>query len=178
MKKGYTLALVVVAILVAASAVLNGMLVFGFLKARNLALNIVSDARGLVNDAADDTLSYEVEVNQSIPIQTTVPFNQEITVPFRSALPISTVVSIPIKAGILGTFDIDVPIRTVVPVNVEVTVPVSQTVHISTTVPVNLAVPIDIPMAETPLVAYLPQIVSLLNRVEVLLQNPLAAVTE
>ena len=92
--------------------------------------------------------------------------NTGVTPTSNSTIPISTVVIIPINAGLLGSFDIDVPIRTIVPVNLDITIPVSQTVDIATTVPLDVAVPIEIPLAETPLAGYMEELDTALARLE------------
>jgi hypothetical protein len=173
MKKPYVVALILLAILTLLSLVLNGVVIFGLVRARQIALqaqqtalNTVADARSMVTGVGDDTFSYTFKVEQEIPINTSVPFNEEITIPIRTTIPVSTVVIIPVNAGLLGTFDVDVPIRTMFPVDLNVTFPVSQTVDIVTTVPLNVAVPIEIPLNETPLVGYIEELDTGLARLE------------
>jgi hypothetical protein len=173
MKKPYVVALILLAILTLLSLVLNGVVIFGLVRARQIALqaqqtalNTVADARSMVTGVGDDTFSYTFKVEQEIPINTSVPFNEEITIPIRTTIPVSTVVIIPVNAGLLGTFDVDVPIRTMFPVDLNVTFPVSQTVDIVTTVPLDVAVPIEIPLSETPLVSYIEELDTGLARLE------------
>lgn len=173
MKKGYLVALIVLAVLTLLSLTLNGMVIVGLLRARQIALNTVTETRAIVAGIGGDTFSYTFEVDQDVPIVASIPFNEEVTVPIRTTLPISTVVVIPINAGPLGTFDIDVPIRTVIPIDLEVAVPVSRTVDIVATVPLNVDVPIEIPIADTPLVGYLEELDAALAQVEARLRRPL-----
>ncbi len=172
MKKGYLVALIVLVVLTLLSLTLNGMVIVGLLRARQITLNTVTETRAIVAGIGDDTFSYTFEVDQDVPIAASIPFNEEVTVPIRTTLPISTVVVIPINAGLLGTFDVDVPIRTVIPIDLEVAVPVSWTVDIATTVPLNVDVPIEIPIADTPLVGYLEELDAALAQVEVRLRQP------
>jgi hypothetical protein len=162
MRKSYVVTLVLLAVLTVLSLALNGVILFGLVRARQIALdaqqialNTVGDTRAIVVGVSDDTFSYTLEVEQEIPIATSIPFNEEVTVPLRTTIPISTVVSIPINAGLLGTFDVDLPVHTLIPVDLELSVPISQTVNIATTVPLDVDVPIVIPLAETPLVDYM-----------------------
>ncbi len=173
MKKGYLIALIFLAMLTVCSLALNGVVIFGLLRARQIALDAqqtaqeaVGNARAIVTGVSDDTFSYTIEVEQEIPIATTIPFNEEVNVPIHTTIPISTTVIIPINAGLLGTFSIDVPIRTIIPIDLEVTVPISQTVNIATTVPLNMDVPINIPLAETPLIDYIDEVDAALIRFE------------
>jgi hypothetical protein len=171
MKKGYLIALIVLAVLTLLSLTLNVVVILGLQQARQIALDTVTDARAIIAGVGDETFSYTFELDQEIPIAASVPFHEDITVPVHTTLPISTVVAIPINAGLLGTFDIDVPIYTVVPVDLEFTVPVSKTVTIATTVPLNIDVPIEIPISETPLVGYLAELDAALARIEAWLEQ-------
>jgi hypothetical protein len=173
MKRIYSIALILLTLLTLCSLALNGAVIFALLRARRIgldadqaALDVVAGARAMVVDVADDTFTYTLEVDQEIPIATSIPFNEEVTVPIHTTVPISTVVIIPISAGLLGTFDVDVPIRTVIPVDLEVAVPISQTVDIATTVPLDVDVPVDIPLAKTPLVGYLGELDAVLAQLE------------
>lgn len=173
MKKNHVVALILLTILTLLSLMLNGVVIFGLVRARQIALeaqqtalNTVTDARSIVTGVGDDTFYYTFKVQQEIPINTSVPFNDEITVPIRTTIPVSTVVIIPVDAGLLGTFDVDVPIRTMFPVDLNITFPVSQTVDIVTTVPLDVAVPIEVPLAETPLVGYMEELDTGLARLE------------
>jgi hypothetical protein len=173
MKKLYVVALILLTILTLLSLALNGVVIFGLVWARQIALdaqqtalNTVADARSIVTGVGDDTFSYTFKVQQEIPVNASVPFNDEITVPIRATIPISTVVIIPVNAGLLGTFDVDVPVRTMIPVNLDVTFPVSQTVDVATTVPLNVDVPIEVPLADTPLVDYMEKLDAGLARLE------------
>jgi len=172
MRKGYLVILIVLAVLTLLSLALNSVIIFNLLQARRIALDTVTEARAIVTGIGDDTFAYTFEMNQEIPIVTSIPFNEEITVPVKTTIPINTTVVMPINAGLLGTFDIDVPIRTVIPVNLEFTVPVSQTVNVATTVPLDLDVPVEIPIADTPLVGYLEELDAALARIEARLGQP------
>jgi len=172
MKKGYVITLIVLFVLTLLSLALNGAVILGLLRARNVALATLADARTLVAGIGDDTFSYTFEVKQVIPIAATIPVDEKITVPVKTTVPISTTVVVPIDLGIT-TYDLKVPIRTVIPVNVSFTVPISQTVDISTTVPLDLDVPIVIPLADTPLAGYLEELDAALARIEARLEQPL-----
>ena len=173
MKKGYLIILVILTMLTLFSLALNGTIIFALLRGRQIALDAqqtalgaVSDAQSIVTSVGDDTFSYTFTVEQEIPISTSIPFDEEVTVPIHTTIPISTTVIIPINTGLLGTFSVDVPIRTIVPVNLEVVVPINQTVDIATTVPLDVDIPVEIPLAETPLTGYLDELDAALARFE------------
>ncbi len=173
MKKGYLVTLIVLAVLTLLSLTLNGVIILGLLRAQQIALDTVTEARAIVAGIGDDTFSYTFEVDQDIPVAASIPFNEEVTVPIRTTFPISTVVVIPVNAGLLGTFDIDVPIHAVIPVDLEVAVPISRTVDIVATVPLDMDVPIEISIADTLLVGYLEELDAALAQVEARLRWPL-----
>lgn len=178
MKKGYLIALIVLALLTLVSLALNAATILWSLYTRQITLAVLSSTRATVADIRDETISYTFEVNRRIPVSASVPISKSAVVPIRATIPVSTVVIIPVNAGILGSFDLDVPIRTMIPVNLNVTVPISETVGISTTVPLDLAVPVEIPIAETPLVGYLAKLEVALAQVERKLETPLGNAAE
>nr|HID13276.1 hypothetical protein [Anaerolineae bacterium] len=165
MKKVYLVALIVLAGLTSLSLALNAAVILGLLQARRIALDTVANARAIVTGISDDTFSYTVKVNQEIPIETSIPFNEEVTVPIKTTIPINTTVVVPIDLGITS-YNLEVPIRTTIPVDLEFTVPVSETVDIATTVPLDVDVPIEVPIADTPLVGYLEELDAALARIE------------
>jgi len=174
MKKGYLIALIVLAVSTLLSLTLNGVVIFGLLRMRQIALDTVADARASVTGIGDDTFAYTIEVDQEIPIATSIPFNEEVSVPINMTVPINTTVVVPIDLG-FTSYNLDVPIRTVFPVDLEFTVPVSTTVDIATTVPLDVDVPIEIPIADTPLVGYLEELDAALARIEARLAQPFGA---
>lgn len=171
MKTRHRIVLTLSATLTALSLLLLSVLVVQFLQLRRAAYTIVADARVLVTDLADDTFSYTVSVDQSIPISTSIPFSQAVTVPFNAVMPVNTTIVIPIDLG-FATYDLPVPIRTVFPVDMEVTVPFSETMDVVTLVAVDLDVPIEIVIADTPLADYLQELTVTLEQTERQLHHP------
>jgi len=169
-KRGYLIAIILLTILTVISLALNGVIVLGLLRAQQVALTTLAEAQTIVSGIGDDTFSYTFEVKQEIPIDTSIPFNEEITVPIEMTIPINTTVVVPIDLG-LTSYDLKVPIRTVFPVDMEFTVPVSKTVNIATTVPLDLEVPIEIPLADTPLIGYLEELEEALAQTEVRIEQ-------
>jgi len=172
MKRGYVAALVVLTVLTLLSLALNAIVIFEFLQLRQAAHGVVTDARALITEISDDTLSYTVEVDQEIPVSTEIPFSESISVPINTVVPINTEVVVPVDLG-FTTYKLTVPIETVFPVDMEVTVPVSQVVDITTVVPLQVEVPIEIAVSETPLARYLEDVNATLKRTEEQLERPI-----
>lgn len=172
MRKGYGFVLIVLAVLTLLSLALNGAVIYGLLQARQIALKAVVDARAIATGIGDETFSYTLEIHEEIPVAASVPFREEVTVPVQTTVPISTTVVVPINLGITS-YNLKLPIRTIVPINLEFTVPVSKTVDVATTVPLDLVSPIEISIADTPLVGYLDELDADLAELEEKLANPL-----
>jgi len=172
MKKGTVVVLILLAVLTLISLALNGAVIFGLLEARETALSTVAGTRAIVADVGDETFSYTFKLNQEIPIAASVPFSEEITVPVKMTIPISTTVVVPIDLR-FTSYNLQVPIRTLIPVDVEFTVPISKTIDVATMVPLDLDVPIEIPIADTPLAGYLEGLDEDLAKLEEKLANPL-----
>jgi hypothetical protein len=172
MRKGTLIAIIILATLTVLSLTLNALTIFQLLRARRTALTVISDAQGLLDEVAGETFTYTVEVNQEFPVDVSIPFSEEVTVPINTTIPVNTTVVVPVDLGVT-TYQLSVPINTVFPVDMEMTVPVSQTIDVVTTVPVDVEVPVAIPIGETPLVAYLEKLDTTLTRMEDDLKYPL-----
>jgi hypothetical protein len=166
MKKSAVVAFVSLAVLTVISLVLNVVIISGLLRAQRIALDTLRDARAIVRGVEADTFSYTLNVNEIVPIEANVPINEEVTVPIRTTIPISTVVNVPIDTGLLGTFDIDVPVRMVVPIDLDVVVPINEVVEIGTTIALDVDVPVEIPIADTPVIDHLEALDEAMERME------------
>jgi hypothetical protein len=199
MKRGYRIVLIVLAVVTLFLLALNGAFIYGLLRARQIALKTVADARATATGIGDKTFCYTFEIHKEIPVAASVPFHEQVTVPVQMTVPISTSVVVPvqttapIKTSVvvpidLGTtsynrtvpidlgvisYNLTVPISIVVPIDLEFSVPVSKTVDIATTVPVDLVLPIEVPIADTPLIGYLENLDAYLAKLEEKLANPL-----
>ena len=149
MNKKIGVLLIPLILLTAASLVVNLLVANTLWQIREVLLNTTTQARAIFAGMEDDTLTYTVEIHEDILVSTSVPFNKQITVPINTTIPVDTTVVVPIDAGILGTFDVDVPIRSVIPIDMDINAPISETVDVFLTVPVDLEVPVEIPLSET-----------------------------
>jgi len=172
MNKLYIVALVLLTLLTMVSLALNGVVIYGLLQAQRIALDAqqaalktVADARDIVSGIGDDTFTYTLKVEQQVPIAASVPFNEVVTVPINTVIPIDSTVIVPIDLG-FTVYDLEVPIQTIIPVDLEFDVPINKTVDIATTVLLDVDVPIEIPLAETPLLGYMEEVDAGLARLE------------
>lgn len=176
MKKAYPIALILLAILVLLSLILNGIVFIALLRTRRTTLAAVQDAQSAIDRISEDSISYTVQLDENLPVVTSFPFSEEIDVPINTVLPIDTTVFVPVDLGLLGTVDIEIPIRTVVPVDIDVTVPVNQTVDVVTSVPLKVNVPIEVEVSDTSLSRDLDALNRALAQLEARLEDPLGAV--
>ncbi len=102
----------------------------------------------------DSTISFNVAIDETIPIDTDVVINRVIPVPIKTTIPIKqsfdTMIRIDTPFGKIP-LDITVPIDVEVPVDLVVDVPINETVPIRDEFPVKLDVPIDIKVRDTEL---------------------------
>ena len=100
--------------------------------------------------------TFIVPIDTTIPIDTSIPFEETVVVPINTVIPVNTTVSVPISIPFAGTVNIiDIPISTQIPVNLTVEVPISKEVPIQLEIPVNLEVEIPI-KRQIPIVAEVP----------------------
>lgn len=101
------------------------------------------------------TISFDVPINESIPISTQLALDRNIDVPIQTTLPIDEVIDTEITVA--GPFGIDIPLSVTVPIlldlpiDLTVAIPISETIPIDTTIPVDLTVPISVPVEGTEL---------------------------
>ncbi len=142
--------LVVLTILVLASLALNGyfyLIITGF---RQGTRDMIANARVGLAAFGDEPVVVQVQVDQQIPLNTSVPISQTLVIPLDMNYPLSTVVNTFINIPVLGRQDIAIPIQTVIPIQytlevpIQVEVPISLTYHLQTTVPVEVVIPPDI----------------------------------
>jgi hypothetical protein len=141
---------------------LNLFVINALLQARRqvaLAASSAAEAVGRLRGAAID---YSVPIQQSLPVSFTVSYRQTFTVPISVTIPIDTNVTVQLDTP-LGTFPINVPVRTTIPINLNPQVPLSLSVPVSVSIPISLSVPIHLALSDTPFGASLNGAVDYLN---------------
>ena len=98
---------------------------------------------------------FDVEIDESVAIDTVIDLQRTIEVPINTTLPIDETFDTRITVD--GPFGIDIPLNITVPIQVDVpidlvvAIPVDETIPISTEVPVQVSVPIAVDVAGTEL---------------------------
>jgi MFS family permease len=108
-----------------------------------------------IDEFADSTITFDVSINETVPISAEVVLDRTIAVPISTVVPIDeefeTTITVNGPFGIDIPLDITVPIQLDLPIDLTVDIPVNETIPVETEVPVNLEVPIVIDISETEL---------------------------
>jgi MFS family permease len=108
-----------------------------------------------IDEFAGSTITFDVSINETVPINAEVVLNRTIAVPINTTIPIDeefdTTINVNGPFGIDIPLSITVPIRLDLPIDLTVDIPVNETIPVNTEVPVNLDVPIEIDISETEL---------------------------
>ena len=103
----------------------------------------------------ESTLSFEVNIDEVIPIETDVVIKRTVQVPIQTSIPIretiQTTIEVDTRLGFTVPIDVTVPVDIDVPIDLVVDIPIDETVPINEQFPVKLDVPIDIDVSETEL---------------------------
>lgn len=158
--------LILLVALVFLSLGLNGLLLWQWRSFQQEVDGLRQTSRETLSQAITDldafqrsTIQFDIQVNESIPVQTEIPFREALEVPIHTTIPIreevdtTVTVNIP-QLGLGVPVDVTVPLNLEVPVNLRVPVSIDRTVPISTTVPVHLNVPVFIEVGETEMAGY------------------------
>jgi len=177
-----TLAYVLLTLLVLFSLALNVAVIHGLLAVRDLTVEALDQALAALDGLEDEVLETSARVQQTIPVEASIPFQRQWTVPIRMEVPIAheirfqETLKVPIETA-LFKFDIDVPVDTtiplnlVVPIDTEVPFAISETIPIHTEVMIDLTVPVTVAMANTPLPGYLDELRDTLTGLQEKLQD-------
>ncbi|MCP3973082.1 MAG: MFS transporter [bacterium] len=110
-----------------------------------------------IDQFSSSTITFDVSINESVPIRTEVVLNRTIDVPINTTIPIDeefdTTITVQGPFGIDIPLSITVPIKLDLPIDLDVAIPVNETIPVNANVPVNLDVPIEIDISETELAA-------------------------
>lgn len=139
----------VVTVFVAVSLLLNVVLIVGLLRARNGLLSALSVAENALTLSTSKPLIFEVAVDQEIPIETTIPVDQDFTVPLEFDYELNTVINTYVDIPLLGRQDIAVPVETMIPIRTTLEIPVTADVPISVTYQLQASIPVEVDFPPT-----------------------------
>ena len=131
------------------SLLLNLVILSELAIARAAVRQTIADSVAAIDQFEHSTLTTQVAFDQTVVIDTDLPVNQSIPVEIKDSFPIDTTVAVPVNAGLLGTLNLNVPIKTTIPVDVKPTVTINQTFHVKAPIPLKLDVPLQIDVASS-----------------------------
>ena len=172
LSRGLKFTLVLLFVLVLVSIGISLFLLWQLVQLRQQAMDTINRLEPQLEIAFDQTdtrleefqqstLTFNVEVDEMIPVRADVPFNETVEIPVQITIPIEESFETIITLNALGA---EIPVPVVVPVVMEfpidevVTVTISRTIPISTSVPLSLAMPVQIDVGETELAPYLQEL--------------------
>src|SRR5215212_2835797 len=145
---------VVMIVLLAISLLIHALTLSRLLSVRATLRDEVGRLATAVQSAKQQQLSYDLPIDQQLPINIDVPIKRDLTVPINLDVTIKQQITVPIDTG-LGVVNIPIQLDTSVPISTSVPIEFDQTVNISTTVPIQMNVPVRIDMATGQVGGYL-----------------------
>ena len=109
-------------------------------------------ARALVDRLAaeDARIRYQIRIPAHTPVRMDIPVDERVRVKLNTRLPIDTQVRVPLRSP-LGTYNVDVPIRTVIPIQTDVPLHIQHTFRLRTRTEDDLVIPMEIRVRDLPL---------------------------
>src|SRR5262245_21861757 len=148
---------IVLVVLLGVSLLVHTLTVAQLLRVRSTLRNELEQAADRVAQAKTQQVSYELLIDQQLPINIDVPIRRSMDVPINTEVRIKQNITLPIDTA-LGKFDLPIPIDATIPINTTVPIAFDQTVNISTTVPIRLAVPIRVDLGSKQVAPFLDQL--------------------
>ncbi len=134
----------IISLLVIASLTINILLIYFLLQIERGFATSLEAARGALLDMSSEPLEITVEIDQMIPVNTTIAFSDTLTIPLRFEYPLDTIVNTYVQLPVLGRQDIVVPVQTVIPISQTFQMPVQMQVPISMTYPLQAEIPVQV----------------------------------
>jgi len=134
---------IVLVVLLGVSLLVHALTVSQLLRVRGTLRSELAQAADRVAEAKTQQISYDLPIDQQLPINIDVPIRRSMEVPINTEVQIKQNITLPIDTG-LGQINLPIPIDATVPISTTVPIAFDQTVNISTTVPIQLAVPVRV----------------------------------
>lgn len=125
------------------SLAVNIFVIWSLLDFRASAYQVVFNARRSLEILTEENITADVYVDQLIPINTEIYFDQQIDIPIDMTFPLDVIVYTTINLPGVGSQRIAIPIRGNIPIDFTVPVPVKMTVPISTEYQIQEVIPLE-----------------------------------
>ena len=136
------------------SLVLNLVLLSGWLGFRSDVDRLTPSVEAALNESVADiaslrgsSLTFEVDIDESLPISATIPLDRTFQVPIVTSFPISETFLVDVVVP--GPFGIEIPFQAEVPVDMDVPIDVVVPVQIADDIPIDLDLPVELRLPVT-----------------------------
>ena len=129
-------------------------LLYGLNWTRLTVIKTLDEVETMLDNLANEVIVYNIDVNQPVPIKADIPFYQTIEIPLNTVIPIDQELTVPFQTG-SGEIELEMPVKADFPINIVVPIEFNENINVDTTVQLNTTVPVEIDIAQTPLVDYL-----------------------
>jgi hypothetical protein len=157
----YKVVLLLVVVLLVLSLILHIWTLTSINQARGLAREQVSALTEQVRTARNEVVSADVHIDQSLPVELSVPIQKELSVPIDTSVRIDHEVDVTV-----GGVNVPIPLKIDVPVQASVPVEINEQVEISTTVDLDMDLPVSVPVSDTVMASYLDELYRVLIDLE------------
>lgn len=162
-------------LLVLISIGLNAVVILYGLRTRSQLLSLRRTVTGMLGEAIKDlqrferlVIKFDIEVNDRVPIRTSVPIDERLDVTVQGHIPIRQTLNteVILHTPLLGRMpmNVTVPLDLQVPIDLHLPIIVNQAIPIALEVPVQLEVPIEVDLHKTELGSFIDQVRSSLDR--------------
>ena len=114
----------------------------------NFDLPVVVDETLPIDITVPFSDTFEVAIHEMIPISMTIPIEENVSFPINDVVRINRDITVSIV--VLGMpIPVDIPIRADIPINMEIDIPIDMEVPVDTTIPIDMdiKVPVDTDVA-------------------------------
>ena len=148
---------IVLIVLLGVSLLIHALTVSQLLRVRGTLRDELALVADRVAAAKTQQVSYDLPIDQQLPINIDVPIKRSMDVPINTQVRIQQNITLPIDTG-LGQINLPIPIDTTVPISTTVPIAFDQTINISTTVPIRFAVPVRLDLGSEQVAPFLNQL--------------------
>lgn len=159
-------------VVVLGSLVMNAITLREIAKARVAARQAISDAIAVLSGFQQQTFTYNVNIDDTMVIDTNVPVDEIIEIPIHELIEVRTGATVTLLdiPGV-GPITHNVPVAADVPIDVVFEAPLKQDFHIVLPIPVQLDIPIELAIIDTPLYGTIDDVIMRLQGLDAQLEN-------
>lgn len=132
------------------SLLMNGVLLWRLRHPERLAAPAVTRLLDRL-EAEDARIRYQVRIPVGTPLHFDIPFDQRYSVRVNTVIPIDTRVRVPFRSPLGGTYQVSVPIRTDIPIRTTLPVHLRDTFRLRTATRAEIVAPLEIRVRDLPL---------------------------